>query len=476
MVVAHEAKASRQLYSYYRQFHERFRPFGGLIGLPPTRYNSLQEGLVYENDSAIHVGTANNLQTGRSFSYRALHLSEFAFWRDASTLMDALMNSVPDDPGTSVVVESTANGASGPFYELWQEAADPQAPSEWTALFFAWWEHPEYVREPPEGLAEFQRSLNKSHSRYGDELAEARRYNLTLAQLAWRRWCIDTNCSRSLEKFQQEYPGNPDEAFLRSGRPVFDIDILSRAPVIQEPMVGGIEIRTVGMREQVVFLPRDHGELLLYRRPDPQRFYVIGADVAEGIDILEGKAAGRADPDYSVATVLEAETREQVAKFRARVTPAPFAAYLALLGRWYNWALLNPEANGPGLGVIEELIRLQYPGVRLFRRPNKPEDSAMLDPHKIGFKTDPTTRPQLIAALDSAIRDESLVLRDANTIRECRTFVFKPNGRAEHDNECHDDEVFALALAIMALRYLPLYLRKPLPAQGRPRPRQYAEW
>ena len=51
--------------------------------------------------------------------------------------MTGLMQSVPDDPETCVIVESTANGVGNAFHKLWQLATDPEIESEWIGLFFA---------------------------------------------------------------------------------------------------------------------------------------------------------------------------------------------------------------------------------------------------------------------------------------------------------------------------------------------------
>ena len=55
------------------------------------------------------------------------------------------------------------------------------------------------------------------------EERELRRlYGLAPEQLAWRRWCIANNCGGDAEYFRQEYPLAPHEAFLATGRCVFD--------------------------------------------------------------------------------------------------------------------------------------------------------------------------------------------------------------------------------------------------------------
>lgn len=456
MVIAHQSKASKELYDYYRKFQADYKPYGGLIRLPNIIRNNQDDGLGWDNDSYIQIGTAKNVQTGRTFSLRFLHLSEFAFWPNASTLMTALMQSVPQDPETMVIVESTANGVGGPFYELVKRASDPANASDWILVFFAWWEHPEYVMDLEMPSQDFQASLGRI-PRYGDELNEQRAYNLTNRQLRWRRWCIDNNCEGSVETFRQEYPGNPEEAFLTSGRPRFDHTCLSRHRVVRDGLVGELEQQSIGTRTQVVFIEKEDGRgaLTVYKRPDLNRRYVIGADPASGIDILEGKAAGRSDPDWCVAQVLDVDTGEQVAKLRARMEPAAFAVYLYDLGRWYNWAYEVIEANRNGLGVIQEMLRLAYPVEMLYHRDRKADDRIRGELHQIGFLTDTVTRPQLISSLDQALREYAISIRDPNTIQELRTFVIMADGKPVGQVGCHDDEVMSMALAVVGLHAAP---------------------
>ena len=47
-------------------------------------------------------------------------------------------------------------------------------------------------------------------------------YGVTLEQLTWRRWCIQNNCAGDETQFIQEYPINPQEAFLSTGTCPFD--------------------------------------------------------------------------------------------------------------------------------------------------------------------------------------------------------------------------------------------------------------
>lgn len=449
VIVAHELKASKNIFGYYEQLRDNYVPFRGLISLPPEKTDAPAAGTItWQNGSSITVATAKNLKGGRSASMRFLHLSEYAFWPDARTLMTGLMQVVPDDPDTCVIIESTANGVGDDFHRRWKEATDPTSTSEWIALFFAWWEHPEYVR-PINDRAAFQSSLTS------EERDLQQKYNLKLEQLHWRRWAIKNKCGGSIESFHQEYPSCPEEAFLSTGRPRFHLQSLAKMPVREDSISGELQEIASGTKTSLRFLPQERGAMLLYKKPQENKRYAIGIDVAEGIDPSE---TGE-DPDYSVACVLDADTGEQVAKVRGRIEPGPFGEYCAALGRYYNWAYLVPEANSAGLALIEELLRQDYPPPLIYHRKPQPDEkyadgkTAVLQ--YLGWKQSVVTRPQLLNTLDMAIREFDVFITDRGTLEECQSFVWKPNGKCEAQDGCHDDEVFAVALAVVGRATMP---------------------
>lgn len=447
LIVAQELDAAQNLFSYYYRFHQHYRPYKGLLSLPKL-ISDTDEALVDANDSKIKIATANNLKGMRSNMLRRLHLSEYAFYRDAHTFMGAVLQCVPDDPGTMIIIESTANGLGGPFYEKWTEATDPKITSDWLGVFYAWHEEPTYTIDLlGDEKKRFQDSLTK------EERDLMTRYKLRLSQLAWRRYAIRSKCEGDDRLFRQEYPSCPEEAFLVTGRPRFNPVFFQWMPT-QKPAEGGLRQFDVGMKSITQFIPCERGELHLWKKPERGREYIIGIDSATGIDVKEGH--GKADPDYSVGQVFERSVGEQVAMLRERLEAIPFAHYIYELGKWYNWAYLVLEINtgGDGIGVMRELVRLGYPIDRFYHREHIDERSEKKTT-KIGWLTTPATKPQLVATLESMLQARALILHCAITVKECYSFVRKPNGRAEATDGCHDDTVIALALAALGIIVAP---------------------
>jgi len=450
LVLAQDDDTANNVFNYYLRFHEHYKPFRGLIGIP-ERASDRADKLEYKNGSYIDFHTAKTTTIGRSRSLRRVHFSEFGFYGDnARALMGAVMSAVPGDADTEVIVESTANGVGNEFHIMWERAVAGE--SEWVPFFFAWWEHPEYVRALDVAPDVFQRSLSETERKLKQD------YNLSLEQLNWRRWKIKNDLNGDEDLFKQEFPSCPEEAFLSSGRPRFDQKSIARMPVIRDGLEGGLEMQDIGGRKKLLFLPRERGELVIYRQPQANREYMIGGDASEGIDVNEGR--GSPNPDYAVAPVLDRDTGEQVARLRARFTPSEFGWQLYLLCIYYNWAQIVPEANGPGLATIDALLRHGYPADLIYHRIRTPDQDPAERADLVGFKTTQVTRPQMLSLLDEALREMSVLVHNPNTLQELRTFVIKSNGRAEHQYGCHDDEVIALALALIGITQMP---RKKMP-------------
>jgi hypothetical protein len=82
--------------------------------------------------------------------------------------------------------------------------------------------------------------------------------------------------------------------------------------------------------------------LEVYAPPEPGRFYVIGADPAEG----------NPTSDDSALTVLRRDDGEEVAALAGKFQPSTLAAHIDALGSWYNNAPALVERNNHGHAVL----------------------------------------------------------------------------------------------------------------------------
>jgi hypothetical protein len=201
-ILTHEDDATKNLFEmalrYYENSPELVRPEKHASNAKELEFGAL--------DSGYRVGTAGNKSAGRSGTVQYFHGSEVAYWPNAEEHAAGALQTVPDQSGTEIILESTANGMGNYFHQLWQKAEAGQ--SDFIAVFVPWYWQEEYKKKAPEGFR-----LDEEDEQY--RLA----YNLTLEQMAWRRSKIEE--LQSEWKFKQEYPANAAEAFQTSGENIY---------------------------------------------------------------------------------------------------------------------------------------------------------------------------------------------------------------------------------------------------------------
>ena len=419
MVVAHKSESTETLFDMTKRYHEYVPD----ILRPNTKYSSKRELSFDKLDSSYVVATAGGSGPGRGETLQNVHASEIAFWTP-STARDnwnGLKKAVPNAPGTSIFIESTANGVGNLFHELWQGAVN--GTNEYEAVFIPWFLQKEYRKTPPPN---FERTHEEK------ELAE--RFPLDDAQLYWRRLEIGEN---GLELFQQEYPCTAEEAFLTSGRPVFHPQkvqaLLEKAEAPEDLMA----------LEGDKFESHPRGELRVFRKPEADEHYFIGGDVGSGI---KGRRLpnGEYEKDPSVLCVLDSQKR-QCAVWRGYVEPDLLGHVTAALGEWYNWAFVAVESNNHGILPLHILSKeLFYPHLYQVTSVDKVNNKETV---RLGFDTNVKTRPLIIDELRQELRNETIQISDAITLREMKTFVVTESGKMEAEEGCHDDTVIALAIA-----------------------------
>lgn len=168
------------------------------------------------HSSTFYTRTAGNASAGRGITIHHLHCSEVPMWPDAEGVTVSVHQSVPTRPFTSIIWESTAQGAMGLFYDQWNAAESGD--SDFIPFFAPWfWDH-EYALPftGSDHKNRFMRSLSLEDEDY------MKRFKLTPEQMAWREYKIRNELSGSYAQFQQEFPACAEEAFLTTGSPVFN--------------------------------------------------------------------------------------------------------------------------------------------------------------------------------------------------------------------------------------------------------------
>jgi hypothetical protein len=438
--------------------------------------------------------TAGARAGGRGYTPSMLHCSEMAHWEDVDVI-PGMLNSVPKRPGTMVVIESTASGFNH-FYNRWQRAVagaeDPETGGLYVPLFYGWQDNPFNSLPFINDAARERFAATVGDEDGGGDPEEPHlieTFGVTLEQLRWRRVTISEECEGSIEVFHQEHPTTPEEAFIGSGDPVFPGILVSRAlkeaEAAGEPVEGVLRgadwkerrtrAGTVLVPQRAIWVPRDQmsrtpwlegddfahlndfdvwgtthrlrvwehpvnaetqvdvptGEV----RPDGQ--YVAFADVAQG----EGATAE--ERDFHAIQVLDHLSKMQVLSYRSRIALSDFPLVLLLVGLYFNGAWLAPEANGPGIGVVDALVK-DYHYKRVYRRRRAGDDRRGDETgYLMGFLTDRRTKPLMEMTFGQALKEGTHGLRCVQTGREATTYVSDERGRHGAQKGAFDDLLMA---------------------------------
>ena len=417
MLISKDRSSAASVFEKIQQFWSAF-PFRQLFS---TSRNSAQRIAWKETNSSLRTASARNIESGRGETIHCLHGSEVAFWPDPKTLMTGLSKTIPNLPGTIIILESTANGVGNWFHQAWMDAVSGK--SDFIPLFFPWWRHYEYRREEEGDLLKYA-----DLDMYEQKLHEM---GAPMSAIAWRRWAIPNLCSHDENQFKQEYPATPQEAFLSTGTNVFPLEKLNN--VYEDvPYATGFLIDT---GNEVAFIEDRTGPVKIFVRPDKNQEYFIGADPS--------RSAGSGDP--ACAQVINRRTLEQVAVYHRNVDAIEFAKDLMNLGNFFNTAELCPETEGPGYATVGYL-RDRYPKiwhhVWADRHQGRPANS-------LGWSTNWKRKQWAISQVIYLIGEGAITIHDYTTYAQMQDYVVKDNGEMEGAS-LHDDAVMALAIAYTA--------------------------
>lgn len=201
MIVTHVASSTQTLFAMVKLFFElsdkTLRPKAKASNSTELSFSELR-------GSGYKVATAGSKNTGRGDTIQLLHGSEMGFWDNAEDIRSGLGEAVPDEPGTEIVFESTANGLGNDFHRTWGLAVAGK--SNFIAIFIAWFLEKKYRRAVPEDF-----ELSDTDIEYQEA------YGLDDEQMSWRQNKIISSFGEDEDRFNQEFPASPDMAFLKVG-------------------------------------------------------------------------------------------------------------------------------------------------------------------------------------------------------------------------------------------------------------------
>jgi hypothetical protein len=406
---------------------------------PTEKFNNKRQLLFEKINSSWAVDTAT-ANVGRSRTVNFFHGSECAFWKDGIAPIQAALGEA-FTKNCIKIYESTANGFND-YEKMWNSGVHINC-------FFEWWKTKEYNIKfaSDEIKTPFLKNIDNKTDWINTRLKWLRDVKkLTPEQLYWYYNKYLNYIDKDLIK--QEYPCTPHEAFLMSGKCIFDTElIINRLSIIPKPIKTGYfiydeEQARLGKMTNIKWVNDRNGFIKIYANPNTPKVtrYCIGGDTAG-----EGS-------DYFTGHVLDARTGKQVAVLRHQMDADLYAKQMYCLGCYYSSrdnkgllhrALIGIECNFDSF-PIKELERLGY--MEQYVRQEEDTYTGKLT-KKFGFRTDRNSRPRVISNLVEIVRECISNINDKDTLEEMLTFVKNEKGRPEAQEGSHDDLVMGLAIA-----------------------------
>jgi len=369
----------------------------------PAITRETAESIEFANGSSI-TSIPSTASSGRGDAVWGTIFDEAAFMEDADSVFAAL------DPLTygPMFMFSTANGMGNLFHSTYMSADLPNA--IWKRNFFPWSVVP-----------------GRDEQWYTNKEA------------------VYVNAKHLLA---QEYPSTDVEAFLKSGRVALPVEQMQHEFCWCEPvsrydlaLINDIDPDTFTRSKIPVGEQSPALELRVWEEPHIERDdkgrmvrepnYVIGADIAEGLE----------HGDYNAIVVANAYTGDRVATVKAHVPIHLMGMLLAAIGYWYHNALLIVERNNTGLVPLEYLRMASYP--RLYRMESFAAQQRSDRTPRYGWVTSPATKPMLVHQYVNAISIGAIELHDRRLLAEATTYLADGKGGFGATKPNHDDLLMA---------------------------------
>lgn len=343
-----------------------------------------KESMVLTNGSSIGISTTTGT-AARGMSVSLLILDELAFIEQhiVTEFWKSVFPIVSSSKKSKIFIASTANGTDNLFYDIYSKAEAGK--NNWAYDKVLWSEIPG-------------------------------------RNLVWRRDMILALGSE--EAFDQEFGCK----FIQTGESSID-----------EVLFGHLK---KGIRQPSFNL--DDGKYQIFKEPDPSGVYIVGVDVAEGLN-----------ENYSSIQIFDFQDLtniEQVATYNSNtIPPIQFTKKLHEILLQWGSPLVSIERNNCGAQVIDQLFFtynytniVTYGGGNIAKTTNAKK--GITSHTNVKFKGVMNKRYWLKEQKAITIRDEEL-------LKELKNFVRYPNGtwKARPGVDVFDDRVMSLVWTLLPL-------------------------
>lgn len=353
---------------------------------PKPKYDNRNEYYFEELNSTIKITLDS-----RSWTLTDCHISEWAFIDDFTGMLRA---TIPASEQADITIETTANGMND-FKQFWDND------DRFEMMFFPRFEQVEYQEQAPEWYVVME------ELRYLKE-----KYNLNDNQL----YRYESRYKADKDGTLQEYPSEPIDAFISSGRPFYDLQAIK-------------DYRINNNYEE-----DEHISWLFRYNRNKNDDALFWLDFAEWLDHWDNTTMRVRDRNLKL-----------IATYRGKKDPAEMCnvvEYMYNNGiRWVIW----PERNNHWHTFLN--AAKQYKRYHDIYTPIVDKDDVkQAQQHKRWWHTNLVTRPLMLDEHKEAIKHHLLEM-DQQLQDECYTFVFK-NWKPQADVNCFDDVIFWDAICL----------------------------
>ena len=440
--------------------------------------------LILKNSSKFRyliAGTSSGRKggLGRSGSANYVHSTETAFYGNDDDLAEFRSQTSSHYPHRLQIYESTANGYNH-FSDAWDLAK--KDPTKW-AIFIGWWrdernqfplDHPFFDKYMPDGLQSTLTPLEKKRCR---EVREQYQCEVSLQQLAWYRWHLESEKNGDQSLMDQEMPWTDDDAFQATGSQFFTAEALTNChreakkhPFLTYRYKLGHKFEETKLQQT-----RDpRSALRVWEEASKFGYYTLGCDPAYG---------SSDEADRSVVSVWRcyADAMVQVAEF-CSTEPSTYqcAWVMAHLAGYYGLTWMMPvlEITGPGQAVFDEIQKVQKTsqemrpqddeyGIRnilanmrhfFYRRMDTPGGGSLV----YQWKTTHELKQRMMHQFKNGIELGRCIPRSIPLLEEMRRIV-NDEGHIGGEGRSKDDRVMGAALAYQGFG---MYAQPKLRAMG----------
>lgn len=356
---------------------------------------------------------AGGRDQGRSQSYRAIHFTEGAFYPKGSSakagsqldtdMVESAMSTLPPpnlDPLRTVIHESTADGPTGMFYEVVNNASNSKA---WSFLFFPWYLFRDYALPIGDDFV-----LTDEEAELLDAVPE-----MTEENIAFRRYKLTVE-NYSPTRFRKEYPTTKAEPFLVTGAMWFDTEVLNAIQMTIPPVAWK---HKSGARR--------------YLKYEKHRRYFAGYDASGG--------TGR---DNAVLVIVRDDLAVAAVWSSNRDQPYQQGEKAGALAKEYHAGVLVECGNRWGNAVKKRMVQLEVKMHEIEDEHGKVKD----------FVTDTRTKLRVLDWSKAVVDSGKVAINDPMILEEALIIREQNDGTIQADAGFHDDHVMGLGLALWAAR------------------------